>query len=1192
MKIIRNVTIALGALIVLFGIVGILILRSDWFRNYVEQTIITATEDATGGRAQIGTLNFDWTHLSAVATDFVIHGTEPSNVAPLVQIARAQVNLRLFSSLHHWWDITYLGADHPQANVIVYPDGHTNIPSPRAKPASNESPLADIVDLAIGHFELTNGLITYAAQKRQFDLRGNNLRAQLSYNVLNQEYRGQISLQPIYVVEGRNTPVDFTLALPLVVTRNRIDVHDAGITSPQSAVTLNASIEDPRNPRISGHITGHVATADLKNAAGLPLSINAPNIPSQVELDASLTSINTAVDFTSLRLSLGHSNIEVSGSLNSGLSFTSSLALGELGRLGNSTALPNDIASVNGTATLDSQDNLTLSGLRAAGLGAEFSGDASLKDFTVYQVRGDLRHLDLETALRAARLDRLPYDGGVSGSLDIAGNLKTGLRSLTAQTKLSIAPGSRGIPLSGRLAAIYSGATDNLTISNSLLTLPHTRIKADGSVGKQLTIAMTTTNLNDLLALAPPKSRPEIALHSGQASFTGTVTGRLSAPRVAGHFTANRFSVEGREFDSFNADASLNKDGVDIQDGGIARGAMQARFSGKLGLHDWTPVESAPIAINASIQNGDLADLLALAGQPSRGYSGQLSANTHISGTIGNPQGAGTLTVINGMIEGQPFDRAQAQVNLSDQLVTVPSAFIQIGPGRVNFSGQYQHPRDSFTTGQLQAQVQSDQIDLAQVSALQQQRPKTAGIIQLNAKVTGKLTGQSQAAGAFQLTSINGNATVRGLRSEGQTYGDLTANATTSGQAVTYKVTSNFAGSNIDISGNTQLTRDYPTSARASLNDLPVQQLLALANRTDIPVKGMLSGTASVMGTINNPQGSVDLTLSKGMIYRDPVDRLHARVNYLPQSVDVPEFELVSGPSRLDLSAQYNHPAGNLESGNLQFRVNTSSIDLTRVKTLVENRPGLSGTLQMNASGAVQVRPAAPEVLVQDLNGNIKATNVAMDGNNLGNLAFNATTSAGRVNFTLDSGLAGASIEGRGNVQLASDYPTEAQLNFKNVSWAGLKPLLGPGSSEVRGFEASADGGISLNGSLLKPQELRGSVQVTRLQISAPPSAFSNPGAISQASHVLVQNQGPIAATLSGETLKIQSAHITGPETDFQASGAIPLDGEAMNVALNGNINLAILQQFNRSITSSGSIMLIASVRGTVTEPRLAGQIE
>ena len=58
---------------------------------------------------------------------------------------------------------------------------------------------------------------------------------------------------------------------------------------------------------------------------------------------------------------------------------------------------------------------------------------------------------------------------------------------------------------------------------------------------------------------------------------------------------------------------------------------------------------------------------------------------------------------------------------------------------------------------------------------------------------------------------------------------------------------------------------------------------------------------------------------------------------------------------------------------------------------------------------------------------------------------------------------------------------------------------------------------------------------------------------------MVLQNQGPIAATLDRGALKIQSAHLSGPQTDFQATGTVPLNGQAMDIALKGNVNLAIL---------------------------------
>ena len=231
------------------------------------------------------------------------------------------------------------------------------------------------------------------------------------------------------------------------------------------------------------------------------------------------------------------------------------------------------------------------------------------------------------------------------------------------------------------------------------------------------------------------------------------------------------------------------------------------------------------------------------------------------------------------------------------------------------------------------------------------------------------------------------------------------------------------------------------------------------------------------------------------------------------------------------------------------------------------------------------------------MNGNLKSTGLALNGKNLGDLTLAANTSSGRTNFTLNSGIAGASIEGHGSVQLANDYPTDAQLTFKKVTWAGLAPLLGYSTGEGRGFHAALDGEVSVNGPLLNsqqvfdPRQMRGSVQVTSFEMSGAPSVFR------KANQIVLRNQGPIAATLDHETLKIQSARLTGSgtaaaQTDFQATGTVPLNGQAMDIVLNGHVNLAILQQFDQSITSSGNIVMTAGVRGSLAKPRLTGQVE
>jgi len=217
LRILRNVGIGLAVFLVVAVVSTIVIVQTDWFRNFVRQKIIAATEEGTGGRVDIGSFTLDWRHLRAVVTDFVIHGKEPAGAAPFVRAARAQVDLKLFTGMRRLLDVSYLGVDRLSASILVFPDGTTNVPEPKTKKQSDTTALETIVDLAVGRFELTNGSVAFNSRKQPLDVKANNLRVQLFYNLLKQGYTGQLAMQPVYVVSGQNTPVVFTVTVPVIL---------------------------------------------------------------------------------------------------------------------------------------------------------------------------------------------------------------------------------------------------------------------------------------------------------------------------------------------------------------------------------------------------------------------------------------------------------------------------------------------------------------------------------------------------------------------------------------------------------------------------------------------------------------------------------------------------------------------------------------------------------------------------------------------------------------------------------------------------------------------------------------------------------------------------------------------------------------------------------------------------------------
>ena len=378
--------------------------------------------------------------------------------------------------------------------------------------------------------------------------------------------------------------------------------------------------------------------------------------------------------------------------------------------------------------------------------------------------------------------------------------------------------------------------------------------------------------------------------------------------------------------------------------------------------------------------------------------------------------------------------------------------------------------------------------------------------MQLNSDITGTLSenrsGQSNTP-RFLLTKINADGSVRGLNADGQSYGDLTANARTSGNTVSYNVTSDFAGSNVRLAGSTQLAPGYSSSVEAQVSRLPVERVLALVRRTDIRVKGNLSGTARLSGTLDSPQGEMNMDLANAVLYDEPVDHLRARGVYRPQDVDIQQLQIAAGPSHLDLTAHYTHPQDVWESGNFEIRVNDGRVDVARVKYLQSRWPALGGVLQISGDGRGQVQAAEPRFLVRDLNANIKASSITARGVKFGDASLAANTSGGKLSFVLDSNLADASVHGRGNATLSGDYPIDAQLSFANASWTRIRDLLGAGPS---GFEAVADGQITARGPVLKNDQMGGTLQVSRLRLNTVSSGSRSSAGVS------LQNQGPIAA--------------------------------------------------------------------------------
>lgn len=1211
--------IVLGSLLGLILVVvagGILIVRTAWFRNVVKDKIISSVEDSTGGRAEVGSFSFDWTQLHAVIHDFVIHGNEPAGAAPLFRARTIGVYLKLFTPVKKIVDIAALNVDTPQANVIVYPNGSTNIPSPKVKSSSNKTGLETVVDLAIGHFDLNNGSVTLADRPMPLDAHGENLRARLIYDQGEPEYRGEISMAPLLVRSGANAPVDINVTLPLVLQRDRIEFQNARITTPESEVTFAGAVDNLRSPHTNARVNARIALDELKRAAGAAIPLALPgNAPRFLTANGAVSMDDDHIDVSGLRIALGRSSLEAAGPLKApgkpaGLHFNAHLDVGQLGRMLRVSARPEGALQIGGEATMASPSDylvkanvdahglsfeqngtrisginaatavtadphrIELAGLRLEALGGTFAGNAELRNMAQFQLAGRLNHFDLGRAERAFSAKPLPYEGMVSGPVEAHGDIDAP-RDIVARANLTIAPGPRGIPVSGRIQASYNGRDQTVDLGRSSITLPHTRLDLSGSLGREIQVHLVSHDLRDL----SPGGILPVKLNGGAATFNGTVTGKLNAPHIAGQLRMTDFTVENRSFSLLTADLTAGPSGAAVRNAALTRGSLAARFTASVGLRRFKPEPYEPLSASLSIRNADLSDILALAGQSNVPATGALAATAQINGTIGDPRGSLALDVTGGTLYQQPFDAITARVNLTQQAIDVPTLRMTAGNAQLAATAQYRHPPGNLKQGVVEAHVASNRVLLAQFG---HGLGGTADVLVDARANLWTAAGKQQ----FQLASLNANATVQGLRKDMKNLGDFTAVAQTSGTWLNYRVNSDLFGSTTRVNGRTLLTGNHDTDASATIANLPIQDVLELAGRRDIPASGILSADAHIAGTIADPRARASVSLVKAKLDQQPIDQLQAAVNYSNQMIGIPALTMVSGASRLDASGTFQHPAGDYQQGQVSFRIGSNRIQLAQLRPLQQAKPGLAGTVEVSADGSAHLRRGNIP-LVQVLNAKLAATGLSVNRRPVGDLNATAETRGNQLTWNLKSDFARADIRSDGRMSLVGDYPMSGELSFANLTYTGLESWIGPLGK--RDFDASAQGRITVNGPAARANDLKGTLELSRLEAY---SVF-NPGGAQPRRNISLHNNGPIRAVLDRGTVTIQSAQITGPYTKVSVSGSAGITGaRKLDLRAAGTIRLEVIEAFNASVFSSGAVTLNAAVTGTVSSPDVNGRLD
>ena len=1221
----RKITVIVGAsllgLLCALLVSGMLVVRTEWFRGFLRDKIVSAVNDSTGGRTEIGSISIDARHLKAELRAVVIHGLEPPTAAPLFRARRLEVDLRLLSA-SGLVGIDSLLLDGPQANVMIFPDGRTNLPQPKAQSSGNKNGLRTMVDLAVRRFDLRDGRFTFAGRNSDFNARGENLHAQLDYNAFKSSYTGEIDLNPLHLEPAGTQPLDANVRLPILLEADRASIADARFTTPGSAIQVSASVDHLTAPRTSAQINARLSVDEVARVAHWTPSPDTKRGPGQIIVDMAASSDAGRVSVQKASLVLGQSQLTASGVLADNdrmgsLAFRASLALDEIGRVLRVPAEPGGTVFIEGSAGMKSPEDflvranvngsnlaarrgsvrltggtlvssitadnqkIELRGLRIGLSDGDLTGSGAIEKLTTFHFAGRLNHFSLQRIETLLAPPAAGYSGVVSGDLRADGNLKNA-SDLIAAVRLTVEPRTGGVPVSGRISLSYDGRADSIDLAPSYVALPNSRLDVAGSIGQQIRANLTTRNMADFQPLG---HIPVTFQKAGTASIQATVQGKLNAPRIGAHVAATAFAVEGRPFTGFSADIQGSSSAVSVANAVLTRGGLDARLSGSVGLRNWKAENSEPVRADATIRNAYVADLLAIAGRPEIPAQGAVTAEAHVTGLVGDPQGRLTFSVTNGTLEGEPFDSLTASAVMTPGSIDMPSLTWIAGVSRLDATARYQHNRGDIRRGTLRAHVASNQVPLSRFRSLVKDRPGLDGSASLSLDAGAAV--QPSASGVeFQLSDLRGNGSVRNLQQGGKKLGDVTATVDTNGSAVQYDVNSNLASSTIRVHGESSLSGEHRTTANAQISGLPIDRVLALAGRSDLPLTGTLSTTADVSGTLSAPHATAKLTITNGSAYQQAFTRLQATVNYSDRLVELPDLRVEDAGNTMDLSGSFAHPPNDFQSGQVQFRVRTNQFQLARFRLAQQYRPGLTGSVELSGDGTLSLRPnGAPQF--SKLNVNLAAKELALQRTPLGDLTLTSETRGQDVAFTLASNLAHGDIRGSGTLAVARSNSVNAKLTFSNLTYSGLSPLMGGTAPQL--FDASADGQIAVSGPTTSLDQVHASLELSKVQIhSITPSATARPRASFE-----LHNNGPIALRLDKSVVTVQSARITGTDADLTLAGTASTgDAGTINLRVNGNANLEVLQAFDNRIFSSGAVTLNAAITGSRTTLSIRGSVQ
>lgn len=819
-----------AVLLLICAVAALLIVRSGWFRELVRERIVTEIEAATGGHVEVGNFSFKWETLTAKISPLVLHGTEPESETPLLRVEAVSVGLRVISMLERKIDLDSVNVDQPRLRIVIYPDGSNNLPSPPG-PKSGKSWAEDFVNLKVHRYSVSNGLADIDIRQVPLSFNGEDLRVEMTRDATAARYRGNLASRRLRIASNIMAPAEANFAAAFTLDATRLALSSVNIAVGSSRIDLAGELTNLKAPR--GVFKAKVAFAvrDAVSLFSLPVA------------STGTANFNGDLDF-----SFGdHFDYELAGRIDArGLGYSQDRV-----RIENAT--------LSAAANLN-PDRLTLRGLRGTLLGANITGQADLEHWKEFHFDGNYDGLDLREAAATLTPRPLPWNGSLSGGLEVDAVL--GERRVVVDTTTAI----QG-QITGQLDLHYDQRAGTVNFGESRIATPASSLNLSGTLGQTLDVRARSTNLDDLLpALAMFSDHPPSALplkldprKQGEVAVAGLVSGRLDAPQFQGQVTVSNASIEGHVFDRFTADVQASAQAIALRHVILARAQTQVTGDAVASAVAGSFLDG-PLTAQLSVRNLALAPVareFGIATVASLDADAVASATVKLSGSGRSPEADIALDATQATALGEKFERVRANLRYTAQAIAFSSGQGDLGTGKLLFAGTYNQQVGDIHNGDLHIDATVQAVTASRVAALRQLEPGA------EARLDGKAAVDLHIErGALLLRAVSGEASARNVTLDKQKLGDVSLTAATSGNELALQAKAQVRDTALEGQGRWRLDGDFPGSGTlkfsrltvAALHDLVMLRGTAAEKAAMPPFEGFLEGGATFNVALRTPR--------------------------------------------------------------------------------------------------------------------------------------------------------------------------------------------------------------------------------------------------------------------------------------------------------------------------------------------------